>query len=43
MVLNGDRPPSNKKILIALRLRRIVIFVPLFKMTNLPRNEFPAI
>ena len=31
MVLKGDRPPSNKKILKALGLRRIVVFVPYSK------------
>jgi hypothetical protein len=31
MVLNGDRPPSNKKILNALRLRRAVGFLPYSK------------
>jgi DNA-binding phage protein len=31
MVLSGDRPPSNKKILNALRLRRAVVFLPYSK------------
>jgi hypothetical protein len=28
MVLGGERPLSNKKILNALRLRRVVVFLP---------------
>jgi hypothetical protein len=31
MVLNGNRPPSNKKIVNALSLRRAVVFLPYSK------------